>query len=192
MFPFVSIRIRFTQQVSYHTNPKMKHKKGSKPRKPRKKPAKRKQSKPRATKSRGSASGGRKLPKTRKRPVAKKTAKKKKTIKKKKSSRSQVKRRGLGRSAGLVDSLRGHYTDARDRLGRFYDENQEAIHRAGKVALALNTVAGLGYGAYQYAPEISNAVTGWLQGDPNSDYERGRRALEDEEFERRIRAGRRH
>jgi hypothetical protein len=120
----------------------MKHKKGSKLRKPpKRKLTKRKLTKPRATKARGTASGARKVPKMRKRPTAKKATKKKKTVTRK--SRTTVKRRP-GRAAGFVDTLRS----AKDRLGRFYDENKDAL----KVAAALAaTTAGLGYGAYRLA-----------------------------------------
>jgi hypothetical protein len=128
----------------------MKHKKGSKLRKPpKRKLTKRKLTKPRATKARGTASGARKVPKMRKRPTAKKATKKKKTVTRK--SRTTVKRR-TGRAAGFVDTLRS----AKDRLGRFYDENKDAL----KVAAALATTAGLGYGAYRLADE-RNSPHGW-------------------------------
>jgi hypothetical protein len=76
----------------------------------------------------------------RKRPTAKKATKKKKTVTRK--SRATVKRRP-GRAAGFVDTLRS----AKDRLARFYDENKDAL----KIAGALATTAGLGYGAYRLA-----------------------------------------
>jgi hypothetical protein len=133
----------------------MQHRKGSKLRKPRKKHAKRKQSKPRA-KARGSASGARKPTKTKKRPSSKKS---KKTTKKtaKKKSRTQVKRRGGGRAAGIVDSLRGYYDDARQQLGQFYDKHQDALRTAGKVGLGTLAAAGLGYGLHQANEYLDNS-----------------------------------
>jgi hypothetical protein len=55
------------------------------------------------------------------------------------------------KASGLVDALKQGYADARTRLGRFYDENRDKIHTAGKVALGTLTAAGLGYGAYRLA-----------------------------------------
>jgi hypothetical protein len=83
-----------------------------------------------------------------------------------------------GKSSGLVDALKQKYEDTRERLGRFYDENRDKIHTAGKVALGLNAAAGLGYGMYHYAPEISNTVAGWIMGEPKNEYEMAQRERE--------------
>jgi len=98
-----------------------------------KKPLKRKQ-KPRTKSTRGSASG------LRKRPVQKK----------KKASKKKLKmRRSSGRAAGVIPSLKKRYSDAKERLGRFYRENEDAIVAATKIALGVLGTGALGYGAYR-------------------------------------------
>ncbi len=85
-----------------------------------------------------------------KRPAPKRTSKKSR-----KPSRVAVKR-ARGRASGILSTLSKHYTSAKEKLGKFYDENKDAL----KVAAALATTAGLGYGAYRLADE-RNSPHGW-------------------------------
>lgn len=145
----------------------MKSKKTKKPRKtlkPRSKPkpkktkkVKGKRKQPKAKAVRGTASAIRIVVKKRKRPVLKKVKK----LKVPKDLRFLRMRRhmGMGRSDGFLPALKKHYEEAKDtlerhyntakrKLGEFYDENEDVIDTAAKVALGAVGAGALGVGAY--------------------------------------------